>query len=317
MEIIDNILAKHFACEELTAHETELLNQWRTSHTDEYDRLEHLCMPQNASAAPMDFAVDVDAAWQQVKTRCRISSVGLWHRFGAIGSMAAALLILLGIGYYFWAGSGSYHRHAAGESSEVLALADRSTITLHSHASVRYKKDFARHRRVELEGEAFFEVAKDVAHPFVIGTPQGTVQVVGTSFTVQSREHETMVRVRTGRVLLRNHRGDEASLTPGMEGRLTSQGMDTRTFSSQNFLAWHERRLVFDNTPLSEVVADLRSYYDVTIRTRGDMDNYRVTTTFTSESLSEALAELKQILHIEYQINQDQVLITAPPPCAE
>ncbi len=316
MEIIDNILAKHFACEELTAHEIELLNQWRTLHADEYVRLERLCTPQEMQISSVEFAPNTEAAWQKVKARCNAPTIGLWHRFGAIAGIAATMLILLGLGYYFMGGPGSYCIHTAGDSSEVLAMADGSTITLNSHASVKYKRLFARHREVELKGEAFFDVTKDAAHPFTIGTSQGRVQVVGTSFTVQSRSEETVVRVRTGKVLLHDHRGDSLSLTPGMEGRLTRHGMETRSFSSQNFTAWHERRLVFDNTPLSEVVADLRSYYNVTIRTRGDMDNYSVTTTFTSESLSEALAELKQLLHIDYKINQNQVLITAPS-CAK
>jgi transmembrane sensor len=86
--------------------------------------------------------------------------------------------------------------------SKKIVLQDGSTVLLEPGSEVRYDQDFRNKREVFLSGEAFFEVTKDAAHPFVVYTDEVTTKVLGTSFRIIANKSgkEVVVAVKTGKV---------------------------------------------------------------------------------------------------------------------
>lgn len=151
-----------------------------------------------------------------------------------------------------------------GERREIV-LADHSLVTLNTHTAVSV--DFSSERRkISLtEGEAYFEVARDLSRPFIVETAYGAVQVTGTVFNVYAQEKRTTVTVSEGRVRVSSFEGGQGhtvELTAGQQvvGDGSGIGRIIETDARQSS-AWREDLLVFTMRPLAEVVDELNRYF--------------------------------------------------------
>lgn len=184
---------------------------------------------------------------------------------------------------------------ARGQRAEVQ-LGDGSLVVLGVASRLRIASDFgSRTRDLYLDGTAYFDVVHDPAHPFRVHTAQAVTQDVGTRFVV-SAYHDataTQVVVADGAVALASSRGaTPVVLTRGRLGRL-ARGAATPTVRRVDpalYTAWMQGELVFHDTPLSRVVAELRRWYDIDLRL-GDaaLAQVPLTASFTAESAAEAL----------------------------
>jgi transmembrane sensor len=157
-----------------------------------------------------------------------------------------------------------------GERS-VLALADGSQITLNTSSAVHVDYSGPERRVTLLRGEAYFEVAKDRARPFIVSAASRRVIAVGTAFAVRMQEHQLRVTLVEGRVrIVANPRttaeGAAAApapveLEPG--SALIADGDGAARVEQLNAklaTSWRTGRLVFENQPLGEVVAEMNRY---------------------------------------------------------
>lgn len=178
--------------------------------------------------------------------------------------IAAWLALPLLSGTTYVTGVGGFQR---------LVLSDGSVLELNTDTSVRVTLDGSM-RRVELRrGEASFEIAHDATRPFVVTAGDAAVRAVGTRFNVRRFERSVEVLVNEGRVVVGAPDAltdSEASLPPSAPivkaGQAAVAQAQRITLSeitpdvSARKLAWRERMLVFDGTPLSEVVAEFNRY---------------------------------------------------------
>ena len=116
----------------------------------------------------------------------------------------------------------------SGSIAQKVTLEDGSTVLLEPGSEVRYDQDFSNKREVFLSGEAFFEVTKDAAHPFLVYTDEVTTKVLGTSFRIIANKSgkEVVVAVKTGKVSVftksnadkfQNTNSQEITLTPNQQ----------------------------------------------------------------------------------------------------
>lgn len=156
-----------------------------------------------------------------------------------------------------------------------LSLDDGSVIRLAPGSKFRYPKAFNdTERRVYLEGEAFFEVSKDAARPFIVQTSSLETRVLGTSFNIESFQKQTTAKVTvvTGKVAVskqRNGSGPQllAYLTPNEAIEFSS---DSDTFNVSNMpvhivQAIKNGKLVFDGSSMNEIGEALQRRYGVTV----------------------------------------------------
>jgi transmembrane sensor len=211
----------------------------------------------------------LQAAWRKADTltqsamparptlvRGRVLSAGGWR-------MVAGLLLTCSLGGLFmWSRETETQRYVTrvGENRAV-ALADGSRIVLNTATRLRAARDGTRHVWLD-RGEAYFDVAHDPAHPFVIESGSSRVTVLGTRFTVRRDGDVTAVLVAQGRVRVAEKgrtvelaRNEEATARAGA----IVSAAHTPTETEQR-LAWRDGRLVFDRMTLAEAAAEFNRY---------------------------------------------------------
>jgi len=205
-----------------------------------------------------------------------------------------------------------------GQKSKII-LTDGTTVWLNAASKIRFPEKFnLTERKVFLEGEAYFDVAPDEKSPFVIQTKTTTATVLGTSFNIKSYEKEPVqVTVALGRVKVNAGNGSSATeeLVLGKNEQITivpeSGEFVKKSVDIDSFLSWKEDVIRFDNTKLSEVVKTLERWYDKKITIANEQLNDCVLIAeYKNEKLYNVLQSLKYSLGIEFEVFDDEIIIS-------
>ncbi|MDP1801874.1 MAG: FecR domain-containing protein [Bacteroidota bacterium] len=198
----------------------------------------------------------------------------------------------------------------------TIVLPDSSVVILNENSKLSYPKEFAANqRKVELEGEAFFEVTKNAQKPFIIDNKNFDVKVLGTSFNILAyeKDNEATVTVVTGKVAFTDKNGGSVLLVKDEVGTLNKN--DHQLFRSNNvnsnFLAWKTKKLEFTNTNFTDVCITLKKYFAVNILVKDkNILNCTFTGYFEDPKLPDVLKVLEKTLNIKAVVNQKNVEIT-------
>lgn len=309
MNTIENILAKHFVSESLTQEEQKILEVWIKDNPKEYEDIKKF-MSWEHEASDSHWEINVEKAYQKIKNRIsgtkQVTKIPLFRWVG----IAACVIAVISIAFNYL--YNPIYEISSGDHIKTIAMIDGSAITLNKNSSIKYKKQFVKNRTVTLKGQAFFEVSRDTVHPFVITTDNAIVKVLGTSFDVNAPENFTMVNVKTGKVELQTQT-QKVELLPGEQGVYVSgnSSISKNKSRSQNYMSWKNSKLVFDKTDFRIVLRDMSNYYDANIVLQQPVDGKcLITTTFTTESLDDAMKELQMLLHFDYTIHGKDVVIS-------
>lgn len=193
-----------------------------------------------------------------------------------LATAAAVILTALAAWWFVALPEGEHYATGLGEQRR-LVLEDGSVIDMNTQSELTVRLGDEQRHVLLLSGEALFTVAKDPSRPFVVASDLATVSALGTQFNVHRLDDEMRVTVLEGRVSVASlsgrsavnkgaiadpvaaqsvelSAGDAAELRPGAPIRKSVHVNTERT------LAWTERRLIFDNEPLSVVVAEFNRY---------------------------------------------------------
>ncbi len=231
--------------------------------------------------------------------------------FGNLYRYAAALLFVVFAGfavYYFLNHQGAEQLVAELQIQEV-ELSEGSKVTVNSNSKLSYPTTFEKDRRVvSLSGEAFFEIAKDPDRPFIIQAGDIQVEVLGTSFNVKAYENhnEIEVTVSTGKVAVyRPENPDEkVILIKGQKAIFykSTTKIETSINDNINFQAWKTKQIIFEDTPLPEVVHIINEIYKSDLKLIGtQLNECPVTTTFDNQSLKSVLNVLENTLDLKIE----------------
>lgn len=144
-------------------------------------------------------------------------------------------------------------------------LPDGSKVMLNANSEISYHEGAS--REIWLKGEAFFHVAKTPAKArFIVHTDQFDVVVTGTQFNVKNREGRTNVMLTEGSVILKTRQGKDIYMKPGDFVEFNAQEPAMKVAKEEKVLAWKEKKLYFENTPLSIAAQNIEELYGVTIR---------------------------------------------------
>lgn len=187
----------------------------------------------------------------------------------------------------------------------VVNLPDGSKAWLNSGSELTYPALFdKRERRIEVIGEAFFQVQKkDV--PFIVQNPGPEIKVYGTSFNVNSYPDEEVVTVALveGKISLLID-GKEQFLIPGQVSYFdkSKKSVSIKSENIDRFICWREGKFIFRDTPLSSILRQLQRQYNVEINlTQPELGNYRYMATFRNENLDQIFELLSLSAPIKYQ----------------
>ncbi|WP_028630206.1 MULTISPECIES: FecR family protein [Pseudomonas] len=182
---------------------------------------------------------------------------------------ALALFVLPVAGYTGWSLGlvpNDYRRYEAENSRRHVVLPDGSEVDLNLGTRLSYA-NFKDQRSVSLsQGEAYFHVAHDSRHPFVVSAASGTITVTGTRFNVWKYQDEVVVTVTEGsvRVSSDRQRNQGSTLTPGMQARYHAQDYlpAVGPADTSATLAWRDGKLILDDMSLAEALPLINRYLD-------------------------------------------------------
>jgi transmembrane sensor len=279
-----------------------------------------------ASQAEAHMQVDVDAAWRKVQARMQAPAQATLPmqpaRKGFLRQwwIAAAAALVISIGtYVIWrtwqqAPAAQEMTWAAGETPLRDTLPDGSIVTLNAHSRLVFPAQFAgaATRAVRLEGEAFFDVHRDPAQPFVITAGATEVRVLGTSFNVKETEAAVSVSVTEGKVRFAAAAAPAAvELAAGTSATFAAatRKIVRDSLPDANASYWLTGRLVFQDKPLSAVVAELSARWKkpVLLADPG-IGNCRLTATFDHPSIESTLQMIAETFNLE--VAQDATSFT-------
>jgi transmembrane sensor len=233
--------------------------------------------------------------------------------------VAAALVLAVG-GVATWQATrgGSI---AAPLGRDVMAqLPDGSRVTLAAGSRLRWGGRFGRGARdVALEGEGYFDVVHDEARPFRVRTRNAVAQDVGTRFVVRAWPElpAVDVAVEEGVVALMDtlHPPMERAtlLRAGQRGRLRASGVVV-TDDVASALDWMRGELMFDESPLTEVLPAIGRRFDVSVTADSALAGRRLTARFTAQSLQDVLPALRMALGVRVEISGRTVHLTPGAP---
>ena len=199
----------------------------------------------------------------------------------------------------------------AGECS--LVLDDGTQVWVNADSRLKYPVQFVgEERKVFLEGEAYFIVAKD-SLPFVVSTSRGDIRVLGTTFNVKSYDEEIAMQATLveGKVLVAQGQ-KEMELAPGEQGTVKDAGiMAKRAVDVDEFVGWRKGIYVFKKQPLEDIMRDLSRWYGVSVFFQneglkqvsftGNLKRY--------DNINEFLDVLQRTGDVKYRINNNTVII--------
>ena len=208
-----------------------------------------------------------------------------------------------------------------GEKTQI-GLADGTKVWLNAGTKFRYPEDFrGETRTVEIEGEGFFEVAKDPSHPFIVKTPEFEVKVLGTSFNLSSYQNDenNSLSLQSGSVQLStNNQLQKVKLVPGEKATLNKQenAFKITQVGTENMAPWRDNNLEFNDLSLLEISKLLERQFDVKIQIeKEELKQIKFSGSFKSdEGLDKLLDILKQtspiILNYKHALkNKEEIII--------
>lgn len=192
-----------------------------------------------------------------------------------------------------------------------VELLDGSTVILNANSKLEFPEQFNGQRReVYLEGEAYFQVAHDATHPFIVHTNAASTTVLGTSFNVKlTAGHGTQVTLVDGKVDVstlpdKSNPAQHIILMPNQQAVVTNGNdkIEVRDVDVSAFVDWKDNILRFDNMRLDEAVALIEDWYNVDITLEDPaLANCTINATYRKETLKNVLASLGYMLKITYR----------------
>jgi ferric-dicitrate binding protein FerR (iron transport regulator) len=177
-----------------------------------------------------------------------------------------------------------------------VLLPDSSVVWLNSATHLSFSAEFTTHREVLLSGEAFFEVAPDAQHPFVVRAGNASTRVFGTSFNISAYPEagELRVSLKSGKVGVAYKGGGEKVLHPGqllVYNKTSGDGQIIQQ-SPGEMDEWTGGRLLFYKTPIKEALAQIEARYGVQIVFDRELGHRDITARFENTALEKVLQSL-------------------------
>jgi hypothetical protein len=202
-----------------------------------------------------------------------------------------------------------------------LQLSDGTVVHLNAGTTLRYPVRFTagQDRLVFLDGEAYFDVAKDKKHPFIVNAGNLYVRALGTHFNVSSYSEDdlTDVVLEEGSVALytKNQKFDALTnilLKPGFKGSFAKKDsiIDVKSVNTDIYTSWIYGELYFRNMSFKYIAKKLERHYNVTIENHNQkLANEKFNASFKQQPIGVVLSYFNDIQRINYTIKDDKITI--------
>lgn len=319
LHIIWGIFAKQQSGE-ASVEEISKLNDWLAMNDENQKQLEYF---KKVLSANRNFklvtSVNVEQALKRVKSHNKEVKT---FSFKIFIRVAAVVLITFGIG--FLAKQHHFkHQYVTVEThaKQVLSktLPDGSFITLNENSKISYHKKFGhKTRKIEMQGEAYFEVAKNKQVPFIIDANKAKVTVLGTSFNVSNRNPKKVnVMVKEGKVKFESNllfNKNSCLLTGGEEAYfdLNTKKVIKSQSDNENTIGWKTNTLKFKNVNLLDAVKTIEHSYHVSINVDEALHSKKLTASYTNQPIDSIARILELTLDVDISKSTNSIYHITP-----
>ncbi|GAB3513671.1 FecR family protein [Emticicia fontis] len=328
----EDLLGKYLA-HETDAHENAVVEKWLQENEENQKELSDYAFIWDKTGSIKEDTtqtVDVDAAWLKVKSKMdspqetpfiTLKPAPKQRKFFTIG-IAASITILLSVGilaYFFRNSSPEYISLKTTKNTLEQTLPDGSIVFLNSNTSLTYPENFKGDtREISLSGEAFFNIKRNEAKPFIIHAKGSDIKVLGTSFNVKAYDKNVEVSVETGKVQLKNKK-KEIQLIAGERATFEAEEdtIKKQNVIDKNAFAYKTKVFVFEDSSLEHITKVLAEGYHVSISLKNNrIKSCRLTTRFDNETLPNALNIIAETLNLTLSTKGEKYILDGEG-CAE
>lgn len=273
-------------------------------------------------------AADFEASWERLLKKRKAGIRRFPVTFPPFLRYAAVALLAVGLtSFFFYVASDRKARPDTcyiggdGLEADIVVLPDGTRVSLGSKTTFRYKGDYGKTRRtVYLEGEAYFEVAKDPSRPFIVRTAVQEIRALGTKFNVMAYQGDSLVvtTLLEGAVSLTSSEKGKAKekailLRPDEQlvyNRLTGQAHLSKVDASQ-FTSWTSGYYYFPDQSLESILYRLGYVYGVTFTVESESLNRRMFngTFYRGQSIKDIMEIIRLSIPIDYTVEDHHVTL--------
>jgi transmembrane sensor len=200
-----------------------------------------------------------------------------------------------------------------------LVLSDGTKIWLNAASSLKFPAAFkGKTREVALEGEAYFEVAKNVAMPFHVNVNHMSIEVLGTHFNINAYEDEPTISttllegsVKVNKELDSKSGSQTVLLKPGERADFSKDGNFTidRHADLKGVTAWKDDNFQFNDTPVADIMRQVSRWYDVEVQYNGPITTRKITGTINRNVSLAQLIDMLQYAGLKMKVENKKIII--------
>lgn len=189
-----------------------------------------------------------------------------------------------------------------------VTLPDGSMVWLNAASSLTYPIAFTgKERRVSIRGEAYFEIAKNAAMPFIVkADDRAEIKVLGTRFNVNAYENEKSLNTT---LLEGSVKVNDMLLQPGEQAKVTSKVELVRNVNTEKVIAWKNGFFNFEGSDLEEMMRQLERWYDVSVKYENGIPDIKLEGEMSKDIPLTKLLEVLNKMPVEFTIQADNVLL--------
>ncbi len=246
------------------------------------------------------------AIYQKIKT-----PAANYYQYAA----AAVIAIILGFGVWFWPQSHTTKELVVttGSKLDSIRLNDGSVVYLAANSSFKYPEHFGGKIRAVtlLKGDAFFKVARDKKHPFVITSAQVKTKVLGTSFHISLSKERVSVTVSTGHVCVYT-KNQVAFLKPNENAVYAGLKLKKQRINDMSLYGWYKKDVELNNVNLDQVFTLLNFKYGTSFEPEDAQILSMRMTLYIKDGLplQKILEQINYITHLKFKSHGDQIAVS-------
>lgn len=321
---MEELLGKYFSGE-VSKQEAEKVKQWRANNAEnarfffEAKSAWHAATSYEAPAGVLDAILNDHAKTVVIEQKNQVEhkSNYSWFRVAAV----VALLLVAGFsGWFVLNNDTTVAPIETAPMASAILLEDGSTVTLYKGSTYEVVEMNRNQRVVKVSGKAYFDVVRDTERPFVIYANDAKVEVLGTSFSIDTDSDEgTEVMVESGRVAVSHNpevfsgNSKEVLLVKGEMSIVQSstEVITKKKIVNDNFLAWSNGVISFKEENLEVVGELLNEVYGLEVEFQNkELINCQLTAKFKKKSAEEIIQIISSTFDITHRITNDRVVFS-------
>ena len=195
----------------------------------------------------------------------------------------------------------------------MLVLTDGTKVWVNADSRLKFPQSFSGDtREVYLEGEGFFQVAKDAAKPFIVHCEKYAVRVLGTTFNISAYRNDevSMTTLVEGRVNIECG-NTVVALTPGLMAAVADSKVTTRDVNVESYISWTRDQFSFSEERLEDLLKKISRWYDVEfVFDDEEIKDYKFSGFMPRyESIDAILQIMEQAANVTFKMNNKQIVV--------